>query len=312
MSRHLLPTLLLLTSLWLAPGCAWYRGWINAPQAPTVFTGKPTLEQITAHLNSNKISQLEAERAKISLDGLPALNARLIVERPRNLRFRVETGLTGPEIDIGSNNELFWMWAKRNNPPAAFYARHDQFAGSAARQMMPIQPEWIGEALGVLYFDPQGRHEAPVDRGNHRVEVVSHLPTSDGEMKRVLIINDTYGWILEQHLYDARGQLVASARGSQHRHYPTEGVSLPHHIDISLPPTQMAFSIDVGQYRINSLTGSPEQLFTMPKFEGYQLVDVADPSFRPPGAVPTSATFGSTPEPRSSSRPLLRGDGKLR
>ncbi len=302
---------LLLVAIMLLPGCAWYKGWANAPQAPTVFSNKPTLEQITQHLNSSTVTSLEAERAKISLDGLPSLNARLVMERPRNLRFRVETSLTGPEMDMGSNAEIFWLWAKRNDPPAVFYARHDQFAGSAARQMIPIQPEWIGEALGVIYLDPQGRHEGPIDRGNHRLEVRSKLMTADGEMTRVLVINDTYGWILEQHLYDQRGQLVASAKASQHRHYPVEGVSLPHHIDISLPTAQLGFALDVAQYRIKSLTGSPEQLFTMPQFVGYPVVDVADPNFRPPGAPIATGNVGHSADSRADSRagyrPQVRG-----
>ena len=297
---------LLIVSM-LLPGCAWWKGWVNAPQAPTVFQSSPTIQQITAHLNANPVNSLEAERAKISLDGLPALNARLVMERPRNLRFRVETSLTGPEMDMGSNSELFWLWAKRNDPPAVFYARHDRFAGSAARQMIPIQPEWIGEALGVIYLDPQGKHEGPIDRGNHRLEVRSKLNTADGEMTRVLILNDVYGWVLEQHLYDSRGQLIASAKSSQHRHYPVEGVSLPHHVEISLPTAQLGFNLDVAQYRINSLTGSPEQLFTMPQFEGYPVVDVADPNFRPPGAPASSGTVGRSADPRTGYRPQVRG-----
>lgn len=299
--------LLLLLCLANLPGCAWWRGWAKAPQAPMAFQGPPTIEQIAQHINSNSVQQLEADRARISIDGLPSLTARIALERPRNFRFRVETGLTGPELDVGSNPEMFWMWVKRNE--AVFYARHDQFAGSQARQMIPIQPEWISEALGVMYFDPAGNHEGPFDRGNHRVEVRSKIAAPDGELTRVLIVNNVYGWILEQHLYDPRGQLIASAKSSNHRHYPAEGVSLPHKVEIQLPPAQLAFTLDVTQYRINALTSSPEQLFTMPKFEGSQLVDVADPNFQP---SPTTAHSATSHDPRTAYQPRLRGLGERR
>jgi hypothetical protein len=296
--------LLVVCCLTMLPGCTWWRGWARAPQAPMAFQGPPTIEQIAAHINSNPVKTLEAERARISLDGLPTLTARLAIERPRSLRFRVETGLTGPELDVGSNPDMFWMWVKRNE--AVFYARHDQFAGSNARQFLPIQPEFITEALGLMYFDPAGQHEGPIDRGNNRMEVRSKIMAPDGELTRVLVINNVYGWILEQHLYDPRGQLLASAKTSEHRHYPAEGASLPHKVEINLPPAQIAFSLDVSQYRINALSSSPEQLFAMPKFEGSQLVDVADPNFRPP-VGPTAAAGARIEEPRVGFQPKIRG-----
>lgn len=290
MSR--LAQLVFVVCLALMPGCAWYRGWSRAPQSPTVFPGPPSLAQVGDHINSHRIRQLEAEQARISVDGLPSLGARLAIETPRNLRFRVETGLTGAEMDVGSNADMFWMWIKRND--AVFYSRHDTFAGSAARQMIPVQPEWIAEALGVMYFDPQGKHEGPFDRGNNRLEIRTKLMAADGELTRVLMVHSTYGWILEQHLYDPRGQLIASARNSNHRYYPVEGVSLPHRLEINLPPAQLAFALDVAQYRINSLSSSPQQLFTMPSFGDSQLVDVSDPRFALPPPQAQTPPGGAT------------------
>ena len=307
MMSPLLRLMTVLCCLAMLPGCAWWRTWAKAPQAPMAFQGPPTIEQIAQHINSNPVRQLETERARISLDGLPTLTAKLAIERPRNLRFRVETGLTGAELDVGSNSEMFWMWAKRNE--AVFYAKHNEFAGSAARQLVPIQPEWISEAFGLMYFDPAGQHEGPIDRGNHRMEVRSKVFAPDGELTRVMIVNNVYGWILEQHLYDPRGQLIASAKASNHRHYPAEGVSLPHKVEIQLPPAQLAFSLDVTEFRINQLSTSSEQLFAMPSFNGSQMVNVADPNFHPPA----SGTVGRIENrPQMGYQPKVRGLGGLR
>ena len=75
------------------------------------------------------------------------------------------TGLTGPELDLGSNDEVFWFWVRREQPPALYYCRHDQFAASPARQTLPIQPEWLIEAMGIAPFDPgaadRGRIHCP-------------------------------------------------------------------------------------------------------------------------------------------------------
>jgi hypothetical protein len=121
-----------------------------------------------------------------------------------------------------------------------------------------------------------------------------------------MIVNNVYGWILEQHLYDSRNQLIASSKTSQHRYYPADGVSLPHKVEIQLPPAQLAFTLDVGEYRINQLSTPPEQLFAMPQFESAQLVNVADPNFVPPGASRNQpATWAQ--EPRTSGVPNVRG-----
>ena len=67
----------------------------------------------------------------------------------------------GPEVDLGSNDQLFWFWIKRNQPPAVYVCRHDQFPTSRARQMIPIDPNWLVEALGTLVLDSQLPHQGP-------------------------------------------------------------------------------------------------------------------------------------------------------
>ena len=58
------------------------------------------------------------------------------------------------ELDVGSNDELFWFWIKRNKPRALFYCRHDQFGSSNARQMIPVDPGWLAERVA-----PDGSRE---------------------------------------------------------------------------------------------------------------------------------------------------------
>ena len=50
---------------------------------------------------------------------------------------------------------------RRNQPPAVYYCRHDQFAASQARQMVPFEPAWLIEALGVAEIDPGLPHQGP-------------------------------------------------------------------------------------------------------------------------------------------------------
>ena len=93
---------------------------------------------------------------------LPILTANIAAERPGRFRLTAGTAITGQEIDLGSNDELFWMWVRRNQPPAVYFCRHDQFANSAIRQMMPVEPAWL------LVGDGHGRHRSGQRRSTAR------------------------------------------------------------------------------------------------------------------------------------------------
>ena len=153
-SRHLLLALALAT-LVAQGGCAWLRlVWQEPP--PQVLPPGAGLEQVIAAVNRNnsQIQALYSNSATLSGPGYPTLRAHIAFQRPRNFRLRADTGLTGPEVDLGSNDQLFWFWIKRNQPPAVYFCRHDQFPTSQARQMIPIDPNWLIEALGTLEIDP--------------------------------------------------------------------------------------------------------------------------------------------------------------
>ncbi len=154
--------------------------------------------------------------------------------------------------------------------------------------MLPIQPQWLVEAFGLVQLDPAGVHEGPYQHGPGQLEIRSRIASPDGELTKLMVLHDRFGWIQEQHWYDPRGQLIASVFASQHQFDPTIGVSLPHVIDVRLPPPALSLRISVDTYAVNQMYGDPAQLWAMPAFEGYPLIDLAAgaPQMPPP---PTSA-----------------------
>jgi hypothetical protein len=266
---------------------------------PEAFASPPTLEQVVQAVNANSapIRQLQAEGATLTVEGLPPLKANVVMERPR--RFRLVGSLlsvTGAEIDLGSNDEILWMWVKRAPQPAIYYARHEQFHLSPATQLLPIDPSWLTEALGVAYLDPLAQHEGPFQTGDRRLEVRSRVFSPQGEMSRVTLVDDRYGFVVEQRLHDPAGRLIAVAEASEHRHYPEVRVTLPHRVQVKLPPAQLAISFDVPRYTINQVSGDPASIFAMPQMNGYPLIDLADPRLLAPAqsAPPSPAVYYST------------------
>jgi hypothetical protein len=133
-------SLLMLVALTAASGanCPQMVRQYTAPR-PRALPPSPTLEQVIAVVNGNssRIRSFSSNYATITVGDYPSLRASVAMERPCRLRLRAETTLGGTEVDVGSNDELFWFWFRRDPQNAVYYCRHDRFAQSNARQMVP-------------------------------------------------------------------------------------------------------------------------------------------------------------------------------
>ncbi|HEX7378742.1 MAG TPA: hypothetical protein VF278_16595 [Pirellulales bacterium] len=253
---------------------------------PRVLPPTATLSDVINAVNANtaRIQSLATDDASISVPFVPSLRAHLYLDRPRRFRLTGETMLTGQEVDLGSNDEIFWFWIKRNPQPSIFYCRHDQFATSLARNMLPVEPDWVIEALGIVTLDPAAQHTGPVRSGQGRLRIETAINTVRGPMTRVTEVDENQGWIVGQHLYDAQRRLVASTVASRHGREPATGVVLPSRIEIQTPASdtapQFSFRLDLKNVRVNQLPANQEQLWTLPHYPGATPVNLADPNLR--------------------------------
>lgn len=317
-----LPALLPIIAAGGCHSCPWLQP--REPKAPIVFATPPGLNELIAAVNNNsgRIRQLQTTSARLSAEGFPGLQADIAYEQPRRFRLRAQLPVfgTGQQLDMGSNDEIFWVWVNdevlgmrlQSGPRSpVYYARHDEFNSAAMRDVIPIEPRWVIDMLGLVQLDPAAAYDGPYATSPDRLELRTRVPTPGGEMLRVISIHRQYGWVLEQNLYDSSG-LVASAKASRHRYYETEGVSLPRLINVQVAPGrpgQMAFQVEVGDYLVNQLIGDPAQLWQPPEQSDRPLVNLADLQSQnsvspPPRPVP--------PTPGMSYRPQYRGVDKLR
>ncbi len=248
-----------------------------------------TLEQVIEAVNRNnaQITSFSTPQAEIGMQGMPgALKGPMAFERPKRFRFRGGTLVTGPEIDLGSNDELFWIWARRGPQPGVYFCRHDRFDHSPIRQMVPIEPDWLVEALGVGTFDPSLPHQGPYALKDGRLEVRTIRETEAGPMTKVTIIDPQHGWIVGQYLFDPQGQVVASSVAREHRVDPLTNLWIARRIDVHCPAVQFALRMDLGNVQINRLAGEPRELWSMPRYEDYPLVDLGDPNLQLQSTAP--------------------------
>jgi hypothetical protein len=288
-SRHLLLTLTLAT-LVAQEGCTWLQRWnlVQEPP-PRILPPGAGLEQVIAAVNRNnsQIQSLSSDSAWISGPGYPTLRAHIAFQRPCNFRLRADTGLTGAEVDLGSNDQIFWFWIKRNPPPAVYYCRHDQFPTSQARQMIPIDPNWLIEALGTLVIDPALPHQGPYpDKGN-RIQIRTIRETPEGPNMKITIIDSVSAWVMEQRIYDTQGQLRASSVVENYRRDPRTGVYVPTAVRVECPAVGFSMRVDLGAVVVNQLQGNPVELWSMPNYPGYPPFDLGmpNPAYGPPPGV---------------------------
>ena len=268
---------LMLLALFVSTGasCPRSRQVINDP-APIVLQPQASLEEVIRVVNTNSagIRQVQSAGATLSIAGMPRLDATYAFERPKRFRMRAETNLLGPQVDMGSNDTDYWMWVKYSEEPGVYYGRHDYFDQSAARQMLPVPPDWLIEALGVVELDPTGRHDGPRTVRPGQLEIRSFVPSTAGMITRIMVVDDTRGWILEQHLFDNAQRPLASAMASGFEYDPNSGASLPRVVEVHLPTAQLNFTLETERHLINQLQGDPNQLWSLPQINGVPLVNL--------------------------------------
>jgi hypothetical protein len=257
------------------------RGYqVGTMPLPRTLPAHPSLDQIIAavHDNTQRVRSCMATQAVLVVPGVPRLSARVACEPPRRFRLQAQTAITGPELDIGSNDDLFWLWLRQHKPPIVAFCRHDQYAQSAARRLLPIRADWMPEMLGLVNFRPEDRHQGPFPLPDGRIEIRSTIGAADGELLKSTILDGTTGLVSEQHLFTSTGERLASVRTSRHRVDPPSGAALPHLVEVSWPASGVDFKIELSSITTNSSSGDPGQLWQMPAYPGYEPVDLADPS----------------------------------
>lgn len=250
---------------------------------PQVFETKPELSQLIQVINANSaaVRQLSCD-IQIRMEGVPPLSGTLIAEKPR--RMRLKAGLIGISemgIDVGSNDDEFWLWTKSSaggQTPAIYFAKHAEFAQSTLRRSIPFEPQWIIDALGLLALPDDGSIQGPFTRGDGRYELRQEMQTPAGAATKILVVDPKTGLVQQQSIYDGQLNLIAYANAIQHQYFEETHACLPRRIEIvAVGPDRRrnSLTVDLAGYKINQLYGDPEWQWTMPQPADAQWIDLS-------------------------------------
>ncbi|MEM9644860.1 MAG: hypothetical protein AAF989_07690, partial [Planctomycetota bacterium] len=286
--------LLVVSAVWIlfvsgGATCVQQRNIPSFPPPPQVFSDLPSREELVRAINrTDAVTQLSTNSASIQdlAQNTPKLSANVHLRRDRDLRLRAKLPIVmGSSLDIGSNADVFWFEVPDGMTRRMFFARHDQFQGNLDRAVIPVNPAWLIEAIGLVHIDPNLVIAGPVRRQDGLLEIRSHMP--DGIHQRVCYVDQKGGFVTQQLLtkpLPAGGEvLVAESRLGGHRYDETAGCVLPHTIQIRLISAvapEMHLRIEVGEYAVNQLLSSEPDLFVMPQTAG-TIEDLNGLSLRP-------------------------------
>lgn len=284
-------------------GCQiFHRFRSEQSSAPIVYNQPPSQQDLFQKLTNDakKVRQLKTS-VKVSMDGMPSLKGNLVLERPK--RLRLKAGLMGVSemgVDVGSNDQHFWIWSKASlpgQPPSMMYASHTAYENSAVRAAIPLEPSWLIDALGLIEFDPKDVHRGPFARAvDGRFEIQSFRQTPSGQQVRVTIV-DPRGWVAQQSIYQ-NGKLLAYADSIKHKLYTDPGVYLPQRIELHVfqpDGSETKLNVDSGEYSINALYGDPNILWAMPDPADVPRIDITRVS--PQQRAGQQAAGGYLPSP---------------
>ena len=292
----------------------------NRNAAPVVFNAQPDKQQLIQHIagQSAKLGPLQSD-VRVSVDGLPTLRGTLAIERPSRLRLKAGLlGVTEMGVDVGSNQDRFWVWTRATLPgqsPALFYANHSDYSQSGWKSVIPLEPQWIIDALGLVDFSPTDHHDGPYQRADGRVEIRSFQQSATGVRTRICAIDPRYGFVNQQAYYDSAGRRVAYTNSINHKYVEDLGVSLPEQIQLHVvQPDGQTLKLVVDATKYKPLFSNSETMWTMPQPEDVQVVDLTKLASPSPAPVTGSSTLSSD-QPiiphrsqdwnRDSRRPLL-------
>ena len=254
----------------------------EAPAAPV--TRQPSSAQIqlikTLNARAQAVQQLNAP-VTVKIPGAPKIRGSLQVEFPKRMRLKAGVlGVSEMGVDAGSNEQQFWVWSKMSlpgSPAALYFANHDQYQNSQARSQIPMEPEQIINALGLVTLDPNGRHYGPFPEGKRHVRLYTIENVNGARQTRMLLINANTAAVEQTSVYDQNNQLVAYANALKFKNYNQHKISLPQKIEIHVVQPgkdDFVMKVDLGSFSVNSLFGDPNQMWAMPEARNVNRVDL--------------------------------------
>lgn len=160
------------------------------------------------HSLVSKIS-VQVNSKAIKLSGI------LAYQQDRNFRMQINS-FAGKELDIGSNQDIFWFYSRRMKPTYLYYSRYEDL--NKTRLKSVFHPLWLMDSLGVrpLAIEQWTNSDRYIQGCQDCVGV------SGEQMIKVILINPQKPAIIGHYLFDTQSTIIASAEVVAFNVVPTQ------------------------------------------------------------------------------------------
>lgn len=263
-------------------------GFISGNRSPTTPAGPevvPTAARLVEYLNDNARRVQSVQCNDMEMDcsqNAQSVNvqARMVCQKPRNFRLRAE--LVGQSaVDLGSNQNEFWYWISKADPPYLYHCSYDEFQRGVVRMPFPFQPEWILEAMGIVECDPTKQYTV---RNAGKLMYLEETTTSPQgiPVRKITVFNrESNGsrtQVASRVLVDAKTNKEICRADIQSVHYdPTSGAVLPRVIVLNWPAEKIRLQLKFHELRVNGQMGQEQvvALFSRPQLTNVPSYDLA-------------------------------------
>lgn len=156
------------------------------------------------------------------------VHGRLAMQKKNLFRLNVWHDFFGKEMDIGSNESLFWFWSKRMDNPALYYAKHEDLGKTMLKT--PLNPGWLMESLNLGEINTDNIEIAKFK--NFWALIQSRKSANGENVSVVTLIDPQKTVVVGRYLYNSDGKLVASAETADFSRDFTTNALIPKKIYI--------------------------------------------------------------------------------
>jgi len=260
----------------ISSGCAWpgfRRGFANWPiRGSSCVLENPTQTELVNYLNESisKIPRWQCNDVTIKSRGalgMPiSLRAIIAVEQRRNFRLVAQGPGGGTEVDLGSNDERFWFYARQSDRPGIYTCRHELLGEAQQEFPLPLNPDWFAEVLGVVPFENSEVTMKPHERNANWAYLIRDREETEGTapLQIVTLVDCCQGLIVEQRLQEANGSVIAFARMREFKKHPGCQSRIPYVVDLEWPKAKIGLTLQMRRIDIKE-SQFAGQMFEMPQ-----------------------------------------------
>lgn len=297
---------LVLVAAVLAPltGCEWMKRVTNHDDRPKPDGPLPKAQpdQFVTYLNerSARLQSLNYGDVRLVASDhgvpLPALRGSMAAAQPRNFRMTGTGGAMGAKVDLGSNDQQFWVYFDAPTvKPMFVFASHSDFEAGKARLPggIPFEPDWVMQALGMTALAPTNQYSVRID-DKARTYILSWpavTPNGASVVKEIVFDGDaatgTRPQVKRHAIRDTRNKVICSAEVKQAKtvQLPTTDPRTGAPLTVQHPTLmvlrweeqkfEMELELKTGRVNDPPTEEATRRLFSRPTIAGTPAIDLA-------------------------------------